>query len=203
MKTELLLAARRVDIERAAAILRGGGVVAFPTETVYGLGARGDLPEAVEELYRVKGRPSDKRSALLIGPPEEAGRFAALGPTAVALIEAFWPGPLTLVLPDGHGGYVGLRCPDHPVTLELVRLAGAPLIAPSANVSGQPPATDARQVLAAFDGRIAAVLDGGPARLGVASTVVRVLEERMEILRPGAIPEGRFQEALARARRKG
>ncbi|MCK4282781.1 MAG: threonylcarbamoyl-AMP synthase [Candidatus Brocadiae bacterium] len=198
MRTEVLRAGRREDMERAAALLRGGRIVAFPTETVYGLGARADDAAAVAELQRLKRRPKEKRFALLIASPGDALRCGAPGPAALALARVLWPGPLTLVIPDGKGGDVGLRCPDCEPTLELLRLVGTPLAAPSANLSGEPPAATAEQVLQVFDGRIAAVLDGGPSRLTVPSTVVRVLGAEVEVLREGAIPETQIREALSR-----
>jgi len=195
MNTERLQADRPQDVARAAALLREGRIVAFPTETVYGLGARADEPSAVAELARMKRRPAGKKFALLIGSPDEARRYAAPGPAALALMRAFWPGPLTLVVPDGKGGDVGLRCPDHPVALELLRQVGTALAAPSANVSRRPAATTPPEVLEAFDGRIAAVLDGGPVEFGVASTVARVLDGEVEILREGAIPAEALRSA--------
>lgn len=200
MKTEHLQASRPEHVARAAALLRGGRIVAFPTETVYGLGARADNPEAVAQLQRLKRRPEGKEFALLISSPDDAGRWGDMSPAALALARAFWPGPLTLVVPDRRGGKVGLRCPAHEVTRDLVRRAGAPIAAPSANVSGLPPATTAQQVLETFDGRIAAVLDGGPAGLGVASTVVRVDGARVDVLREGAIPEAALRAVVAGVR---
>jgi L-threonylcarbamoyladenylate synthase len=200
MKTERLQADKPEDVARAAALLREGRVVAFPTETVYGLGARADDPDAVAELARLKRRPEDKRFTLLIASPDEARRYAAPGPVALALARAFWPGPLTLVVPDGRGGDIGLRCPEHPVALELLRRVGTAVAAPSANVSGRPAATTAAEVLEAFEGRIAAVLDGGPVELGIASTVARVLDGELEILREGAISESRLREAIRSTR---
>ncbi len=173
---------------RAASLLKAGRLVAFPTETVYGLGARWDDEGAVARLRRVKDRPEGKPFAALIASPEDASRYARLGPGAAALAERFWPGPLTLVLPGGSGGEVGLRCPDCRVTRRLVALTGCPVAAPSANPGGEPPALSAEEVLRAFQGRIAAVVDGGPAALGRASTVIRLRGDEVEILREGALP---------------
>jgi len=198
VETEILQADDPQHLARAAAHLRAGRLVAFPTETVYGLGARADDERAVARLRQVKGRPADRPFSLLIAAPEEMARWAAPGALARRLADRFWPGPLTLVVPDGRGGDVGLRCPALECTRELVRLTGAPLAAPSANLSGQPPALDARQVLGDFNGRIAAVLDGGPVRMGVASTVVRVVEQEVEVLRQGALPEAQILAALSR-----
>jgi len=196
MRTELLQAEIAEHLARAAEHLREGRLVAFPTETVYGLGARADDGAALAELRRIKGRPRGKPFALLIAGPADLERCAAPGPAARRLAELFWPGPLTLVVPDGGGGHVGLRCPDLEAARELVRLTGAPVAAPSANPSGRPPATSAQEVLAAFDGLIAAVLDGGPARVGVASTVVRAVGEGIEVLREGTLSEAEIRQAL-------
>jgi len=197
MKTLLLNAESERDMQVAAGLLRDGKVVAFPTETVYGLGARADDEAAVERIYRLKGRPREKQLAILIPSVEAAGGHAApLCPDAGALAERFWPGPLTLVVPNGTGGQVGLRCPDCEVTRQMLVLAAVPVVAPSANLSGQPPAVSAEEVLRVFQDKIEAVLDGGPARLGVSSTVVRVCEGGIEILRQGALTEEEILAAL-------
>lgn len=197
MHTRVLDASKDEHIRAAGLLLREGQLVAFPTETVYGLGARADDDAAVKELLRVKKRPPDKKLTILIARPEDCGLHAApLTRCAAALARAFWPGPLTLVVPDGRGGEVGLRCPDCEATRRMLAAAGVPVVAPSANVTGRPPAAGASEVLAVFDGRIAAVLDGGPARLGLPSTVVRVTGEQAEILRAGAISEEQIRAAL-------
>jgi L-threonylcarbamoyladenylate synthase len=177
-------------------MLRAGRIVAFPTETVYGLGARGDDAEAVAALRRIKNRPEGKKFSLLIASRQRMEEWARPGDAARRLAERFWPGPLTLVVPDGRGGDVGLRCPALDATRELLRLTGAPVAAPSANPSGEPPARDAEQVLRYFEGRIAAVLDGGPVELGVASTVVRLLDAELEVLREGSLPVEELRAAL-------
>jgi len=197
VRTEHLQASRRQDIERAAALLRQGRIVAFPTETVYGLGARADDAEAIEGLRRVKGRPGGKPFAVLVPTLEAARQHGVFGQVAERLAAAFWPGPLTLVVPDGRGGDVGLRCPDCEPTLELLRLAGFPVAAPSANPSGRPPATTPDEVIESFDGQIAAVLDGGPCRLGAPSTVVRVLGEEIEVLREGMLSADELRSVLS------
>lgn len=199
MKTEHLQAGRPEDVARAAELLRKGRIVAFPTETVYGLGARADDPRAVAELSRLKQRPPEKKFALLVASPEDAARCGVPGPAALRLARAFWPGPLTLIVPDGRGGDVGLRCPGCAVTQDLLRQVGTAVAAPSANVTGQPPANTAGDVLRVFEDKIAAVLDGGPVKLGVASTVARVLDGEIEVLREGAIPTARLMEAMAAA----
>ncbi len=197
MDTELLRADRREDVRRAALLLRQGRIVGFPTDTVYGLGARADDAQAVQELRRLKGRAAGKPFAVLVSSAAEARRHGAFGRAARRLAEAFWPGPLTLVVPDGRGGDVGLRCPDCRPTLELLRLVGSPVAAPSANLSGQPPATTCDEVIRSFGGKVAAVLDGGPCSLRTPSTVVRVLEEDIEVLRQGALSLDELRSALS------
>lgn len=196
----LVLSARRdEDVRTAGRLLREGQIVAFPTETVYGLGARGDDPEAVEALYALKRRPPQKKMTILIADPDQCDLYAApLSRTAAALARELWPGPLTIVVPDLAGGEVGLRCPDCDATRAMLRAAHVPVVAPSANLSGEPAALSANDVLAAFDGKIAAVLDGGTVRLGLPSTVVRVKGETVQMLRVGALDKGRIRKVLAR-----
>ncbi len=193
MATRVLSSAREDDVRAAGELLRAGELVAFPTETVYGLGARADDARALAALRKLKQRPDGKKFTILIPDPDDSALYAAPFSTtpfraAAALAGRFWPGPLTLVVPDGHGGEVGLRCPDCDVTRRMLRVAASPIAAPSANLSGRPPACSADEVLAEFDGLIAAVLDGGVARVGKPSTVVRVSEAGIEVLREGALP---------------
>lgn len=193
-------------IEEAAACLRGGGLVAFPTETVYGLGARADAPEAVARLIRVKGRPEGKPFSVLVADADAAQAPAEVSPIAQQLMQRYWPGPLTLVLPGKTGGMVGLRCPDHPVAQALVRAAGVPIAAPSANQSGGAELRTASEVQAALGGAIDLILDGGPARLPAAlaaqagagrpSTVVEVTPSGWRVLREGALSVAAITEAL-------
>ena len=197
METILLSGSSDEDLEKAAELLREGAVVAFPTETVYGLGARADREEAVERVYQVKQRPREKKAALLVTGLEAARRYAApLSKAAERLARRFWPGPLTLVVPGREAAdFVGLRCPDCEPTLRMLELADVPVIAPSANITDEPPAKTAQDVLDVFDGKIAGVLDGGRAELGVASTVVKISAAGLEILREGALPREEVVEA--------
>jgi len=199
MVTRLLNAANEEHVRAAAELLRAGELVAFPTETVYGLGARADDEAAMRALREVKRRPPEKQFTLLLAHPRDwRSHVAAPDPTADTLTEAFWPGPLTLVLPARQGGEVGLRCPDCAVARRMLELAGVPVAAPSANVSGEAPARSADEVLRAFDGRIAAVLDGGVATVGVPSTVLRVGPGGVEFLREGAASRAEI-EAVVRS----
>ena len=175
-------------LAEASTILRDGGLVAFPTETVYGLGVDAANPKAIERLNQVKGRPPDKPYSLHLYAPEQVRPFvASVLPLAATLMARFWPGPLTIVMPAKGGGTVGFRLPDHPVARAFLKACDIPVAAPSANHSGFPPPTDAAEVLAALDGAVDCVLDGGPTRLGRESTVVEVKGDRLEVLREGAI----------------
>lgn len=191
-------------LERAARLLVEGGLVAFPTETVYALGADADRPEAVKRLIEVKERPPEQAFTVLVAEVEAVRDLVApeaLTPMARRLMERCWPGPLTLVFARGlrTDGSLGLRLPDHPVARELIRLADCPVLAPSANVSGHPPALTAREVLDVFDGKIEAVVDGGPARLATPSTVVRLTEDGYEVLREGAISARQLRRLMNRS----
>jgi len=184
------------DIEAAAKILREGGTVAFPTETVYGLGANALDPVAVAKIFAAKGRPSWDPLIVHVGDREMLERVAVVTAQAEKLIGAFWPGPLTLLLertkevPDAVTAgrpLVGVRMPSHPLALALIRAAGVPIAAPSANRFGHTSPTTAVHVLEDLDGRIDAVLDGGPTAVGVESTVLDPGQEPMLIYRPGAV----------------
>lgn len=194
-------------IRAAAALLRRGGLVAFPTETVYGLGARAFDPAAARRVYRAKGRPSDNPLIVHVdGPRMLAAVAAEVPPLAARLMRAFWPGPLTLVLEKsaavpaavtGRRSTVAVRCPAHPAARALLRALGEPLAAPSANRSGRPSPTSAAHVLADLRGRVPLILDGGSCRAGLESTIVDARGRRPVLLRPGAVTV----EALARAAR--
>lgn len=188
----------------AAAVLQRGGLVAVPTETVYGLGANALDPEAAARIFEAKDRPADNPLIVHVDGLEMARSLVADWPeTAERLARAFWPGPLTLVLPKASrvpdlvtAGLpaVALRMPAHPVALGLIREAGLPIAAPSANRSGRPSPTDAAHVLADMDGRIELILDGGPATVGIESTVLSLLSDPPMILRPGGISLEQLQE---------
>lgn len=191
-------------IARAASILARGGLVAFPTETVYGLGANALDEAAVRSIFAAKGRPADNPLIVHVSKFEEAVPLVQSVPEpAHRLAAAFWPGPLTLVLPakgvlppvvTAGLDTVGIRVPEHDVARELIRRASVPVAAPSANASGSPSPTRAEHVRDDLDGRIDAILDGGPCRVGLESTVVDVTGPIPVVLRPGGIPA----EALLR-----
>ena len=190
----------------AAEIICAGGLVAVPTETVYGLAGNGMDEKAVEKIYEVKGRPAIKPLSLMVASPEEIGRYAVDVPEAAkALAEKFWPGPLTIVLkanPDipeivrAGGDTIGLRCPDHALTLKALREAGVPFAAPSANLSGAPSPKAAGDVLKVFGGVIDAVIDGGACTLGRESTILDMSKKPYRVLRQGALPEESISDAL-------
>ena len=194
-----VLAAGPQEIAKAAHCLESGGLVAVPTETVYGLAARADCDDAVAKIYAAKGRPDFNPLIVHVRGLEQAARYALLSPQAMALAEAHWPGPLTLVLPRradaGLAGAVtaglptiALRAPAHPVMQALLEAVDFPLAAPSANRSGFISPTCAEHVLASLDGRIDLVLDGGPTTAGVESTIVAVRADgSIEELRPGPL----------------
>ena len=182
-------------ISAAAKILREGGLVAIPTETVYGLGANGLDPAAVRRIFAVKGRPQDNPLILHVTGAQWLPRYCAdIPPMAYVLARKFWPGPLTMILkrqplvPDQTTAgldTVGVRCPNHPVTLAIIREAGVPIAAPSANVSGRPSCTTAQDVMEDVGGRIDGLVDGGPCMLGVESTVLDLTCTPPRLLRPG------------------
>lgn len=183
-------------IAEAAAVLKHGGLVAFPTETVYGLGADATNPQAIERLNTAKGRPPEKPYSLHIHSIDQVRAIAgAIPPLAERLMQRFWPGPLTIVIP-GRDRTVGFRLPDHPVALALLQAAGVPVAAPSANRSGSPPPTDASEVLAALGSAVDCLLNAGPTPLGRESTVVEVVNGRVEIRREGAIGRDAIQAAV-------
>lgn len=196
-------------IARAAELLRAGGLVAFPTETVYGLGADATSDAAVASIYAAKGRPSFNPLIVHLAEADWAGRYADVSDEAEALMAAFWPGPLTLVLPRSakcelakrvSAGLdsVALRMPDHPVALAILRQTDLPLAAPSANPSGGVSPTIAAHVLEGLSGRIAALVDGGPCNVGVESTVLSLMGKGPRLLRPGAISAGAIAQVLGR-----
>ena len=197
MQTSLLSAQEAATPALAAELIRRGELVAIPTETVYGLGANGLDEAAVAKIFEAKGRPQDNPLILHISAPEEMERFCHHIPQAAYdLAKAFWPGPLTMVLPakdivprrtTGGLNTVAVRCPDNDITRQIIRLSGVPIAAPSANISGKPSTTTAQHVLHDHDGKIAAIVDGGPCRMGVESTIVDLTEDRPRLLRPGGI----------------
>lgn len=197
MKTDILPAHDPETQMRALAVLRSGGLVAFPTDTVYGVGALAFNAAAVNSIYAAKDRPVEKAIPVLIADPADLEKVSRqVSEPAVRLATHFWPGPLTLVvlkhpdLPEAISATltVGVRVPDHPVARSLLRAAG-PMAVTSANLSGQPSPSTAREVFAQLGGRIALIIDGGETPGGVPSTVVECVEAEPHILRVGPVSE--------------
>ena len=196
-------------MEEAGRIIREGGLVAFPTETVYGLGGDAKNPSASGKIYAAKGRPSDNPLIVHISDVSDLSSVAASVPKAALLLaERFWPGPLTVILPKGDqipkettGGLntVAIRMPDNRIALELIRVSGTCIAAPSANLSGKPSPTSAEHVVKDLNGRIDMILDGGDARIGLESTIVDLTEEVPMILRPGYISIDMIRDVLGSA----
>lgn len=204
-----LLAANADGIAEAAALLRAGGLVAMPTETVYGLAADATEGTAVAGIYAAKERPSFNPLISHLPDLAAARRQGLFDANALALAQAFWPGPLTLVVPVSTGctvselaraglGTVALRVPAHPVAHAVLEAAGRPIAAPSANRSGRISATSAAHVMADLDGRIDAVLDAGPTEVGVESTIVACLDGAPRLLRPGGVPRAAIEHVIGR-----
>lgn len=197
-----------LELEKGAELLLRGEVVAFPTETVYGLGAPVFNPIAIQRLYQVKGRPSDNPLIAHLSDVDQVTRLALEIPDEFyRLAKAFFPGPLTVVLKKKHPDVpflvsaglqsIALRMPKHPLAQKLIAMVGEPLVAPSANLSGTPSATCADHVLNDFEGKIAAVIDGGTCSLGIESTVVSLIDcNRPVLLRPGNISLEELEEVL-------
>ena len=178
-------------VDQAADRLRQGGVIAFPTDTLYAVGARAGDPAAVRRLYEIKRRPAGQPMVWLVSSRVQVEPFAVVSDAATELMARFWPGPLTLVLPARHladGPTIAVRAPDHEVALTLLRSLGEPIASSSANPAGRPPPVDADQVIAGMGAGIDLVLDGGRCRIGQASTILDLSGEVPRILRQGAIP---------------
>lgn len=207
MQTQILTTDEK-DIKAAAAIINNGGLVAFPTETVYGLGANALDADAVARIYEAKGRPSDNPMIVHIARASDIGQLTPmLSADIVAIIDNFWPGPLTMVLkkkpgvPDRTTGgldTVAVRMPDSKAALSLINMAGCPIAAPSANLSGSPSPTRAKDVIADMDGRIDAVISGEDCRVGIESTVVDMTGDVPTILRPGIITAENIEAAIGK-----
>ena len=207
LKTQILPASEAA-VAIAARCLGEGGLVAFPTETVYGLGADAANAGAIARLYEAKGRPSFNPLIAHVGDIAAAMRIARFDPTAIKLAEAFWPGPLTLVLPRTSDcavadlataglDTIAVRVPAHPVARAILRAFGGPVVAPSANLSGHVSPTSAAHVQSDLNGRIDLIVDGGAVEVGVESTIVGCFEVPM-LLRPGGLPRGEIERVMGR-----
>jgi L-threonylcarbamoyladenylate synthase len=207
--TTPILAANEAAVADAARSLRDGGLVAFPTETVYGLGADATNAAAIARLYEAKGRPAFNPLIAHACDLEAAQRIARFDAQAIRLANAFWPGPLTLVLPKAPGcavadlataglDTIAVRVPAHPVARQILRAFGGPVVAPSANLSGHVSPTTAAHVQNDLEGRIDLIVDGGAVEVGVESTIVGCFDAPM-LLRPGGVPRGEIERVLGRA----
>lgn len=198
----------REKIERAAEFIRAGEVVAFPTETVYGLGANALSPSSVRKIFAVKRRPLDNPLIIHVARAEQVEALVEeIPPAADRLIQSFWPGPLTLILrklpsvpEEATAGLetLAVRMPDHRVALELIEVSSTPIAAPSANLSGRPSSTRAEHVIEDFYSRIACIIDSGQCRIGVESTVAMVRGDKIVILRPGGISREEMERATGK-----
>ena len=208
MQTKVIPAADPECPQLAARLLAAGELVALPTETVYGLGANGLDPEAVAKIFAAKGRPNDNPLILHVADVSQIEELCHNIPeNAYRLANAFWPGPLTMVLPardivpkrtTGGLSTVAVRCPDNAVTRRIIQLAGVPVAAPSANISGKPSTTTAEHVLHDHDGKLPLIVDGGPCRVGVESTIIDLTEEPPRLLRPGGITPEQLTKVLGK-----
>ena len=205
METKLL-SSNKEDLLYAAEIIKSGGLVGVPTETVYGLGANALSKDAVKKIFEAKGRPSDNPLIVHINDISQWGELVEEIPeNALRLAEKYWPGPLTIILKkkdiipmetSGNLDTVAVRLPDSEITRELIRLSGVPIAAPSANTSGMPSPTTASHVMHDLDGKIEAVIDGGECRVGVESTVITLVSDKPKLLRPGGITPQMLEEIL-------
>ena len=204
MQTQLLPATDE-SLTLAARLLADGQLVAFPTETVYGLGAHAMDAQAVRGIFEAKGRPGDNPLIVHIHDRSQLDALCEVSETALRLMDAFWPGPLTIILPRKAAvpdavtaglDTVAVRMPGHPVALALLKACGLPVAAPSANRSGKPSPTTARHVLDDMDGRIPLILDGGESDVGLESTVISLVGERPCILRPGGVTQAMLEDVL-------
>jgi len=199
---------QNLTIEEAARLLRDGEVVAFPTETVYGLGAIATSDAAIAKIYAAKGRPDDNPLIVHIGAIRQVRQAASsVPPAAKQLMDAFWPGPLTIILPKQAGlsetvtaglDTVGVRLPAHPIALALLKAVNLPVAAPSANVSGRPSPTTAQHVADDLTGKIAGIVDGGPSQIGLESTVIDCTVTPPVILRPGGVTKAEIEAVIGR-----
>ncbi len=207
MDTQIITNPSEQELDMLASTLRNGELVSIPTETVYGLGANGLDPEAMDKIYAAKGRPSDNPLILHVPNSESIKPLVTeVSNTAQLLMDTFWPGPLTITLPKSDlvpdratGGLprVALRCPDHDGCRVLLQRAGIPIAAPSANISGRPSPTTAQDVYNDMNGRISYILDAGPCTIGVESTVVEVHDDKVIILRPGGITKAQLETVVS------
>lgn len=191
-------------IAAAAHAMRMGELVAFPTETVYGLGALRDDAEAIGRIYAVKKRPDEKRLTLMIADPDDAKKYVDhFSDTAKQIMSLFWPGALAIIFPLEDGTDISIRLPDNEAARDLIRAVKLPVVTTSANISGHPPATDAQQALMDLEGKVHTILDGGPTRFRAPSTILRIKDDAFEIVRHGVITGDAIRRRLENSLVKG
>lgn len=204
MQTEILQATEE-NLIRAGNLIKAGELVAFPTETVYGLGADGLNKFAREKIYIAKGRPSEKPLTLHVANLEQVERVAKISAAAEKLFEKFCPGPLTIILPKNKNlpdfvtnglASVGIRFPDNEIALQLIKFSDCPIAAPSANISGETPPKNAQEVLKNLGGKVKIILDGGECKFGISSTIIDLSLDTPKILREGAISSNTIKKFL-------
>ena len=214
VKTEVLrINSKKPDdgiIERASSLIRSGEIVAFPTETVYGLGANALDPLAISKIYQIKGRPSDNPLIVHIGDLNMlSGLVSTISPREMRMIKKFWPGPITLIfkksksvpkITTGGLGTVAVRMPRNKIALALIKRSGLPIAAPSANLSGKPSPTNASHVKEDLNGKVKLILDGGRTEIGIESTVIDMTPRIPVILRPGGISKERIEDEIGEVR---
>ena len=214
VKTEVLrINSKKPDdgiIERASSLIRSGEIVAFPTETVYGLGANALDPLAISKIYQIKGRPSDNPLIVHIGDLNMlSGLVSTISPREMRMIKKFWPGPITLIfkksksvpkITTGGLGTVAVRMPRNKIALALIKRSGLPIAAPSANLSGKPSPTNASHVKEDLNGKVKLILDGGKTEIGIESTVIDMTPRIPVILRPGGISKERIEDEIGEVR---
>lgn len=184
-------------IEYAAGVIRKGGIVAVPTETVYGLAVNQSDKKAVESLYVLKNRPQEKASAIHVCELRDLKKFdLQISKAAYKLMCLLWPGPLTVVLKTADGSAVGFRCPDNKITRSIIRFADVPVVIPSANISGHMPSLNADEVAKEFNGKIDLIVDGGASRIGVSSTVIDATSSDIKVLREGAVSSKQIDKLI-------
>ena len=197
-------------LKEPARIIKNGGIVIFPTETVYGIGANGLSEEAIKKLYEVKQRPLNKPISLLVNSIEMVNKIAKdITELEYALMKEFFPGPLTIILnkkvlvPDiltSNSNTVGIRMPANEIALKLIEYSGVPIATPSANISGKPSGVDLKEIINDFEGKVDYFIDGGPSKIGISSTIVQVVEGVPRILRQGSITKAQIEEVFSKFR---
>ena len=194
------------ELDNCVEILKNGGIVIFPTETVYGIGANAFIEDSVKKIYEIKNRPNEKPVSILVSNIDEISKYAIISNDIERkIINKFMPGPITIILKKKNGVFdyvssgkdtIGVRIPDNNIILEILKKFNLPIVAPSANISGMPSGIDANEILKDFNGKVDICIDGGKAKLGEGSTIVQVIDNKPVILRQGKITLNEINECL-------